>query len=62
MSVEPENTDKTSLKKAVSRRGMLELGKPIELGTDIKIDLLVIGSVAVSREGMFYFCMNYCCY
>lgn len=51
MSVETENTDKTTVKAAVSRRGMLELGKPIELGTDIKIDMIVLGSVAVSREG-----------
>lgn len=51
MSVEPENTEKATIKKAVSRQGMLELGKPIELVTDIKIDLIVLGSVAVSREG-----------
>lgn len=51
MRVVPESNGKVELKKAASRRGMLELGTNIELGNDIKIDLVVVGSVAVSRDG-----------
>ncbi|KAK6622540.1 hypothetical protein RUM44_002352 [Polyplax serrata] len=51
MTVVPPSFGNADLKKAASRRGMLELGKPIELGSDIKVDLVVVGSVAVSRQG-----------
>ncbi|KAL0276741.1 UNVERIFIED_CONTAM: hypothetical protein PYX00_004249 [Menopon gallinae] len=51
MHVVPEGTGKEDLKKAASRRGMLRWGKLIYINTDIKIDLVVMGSVAVSRQG-----------
>lgn len=53
MRVIPSDLGSVELKKAASRRGMLERGKLVELETDIKVDLVVVGSVVVSREGKF---------
>lgn len=35
-----------------STEGMKKYSKPVDLEANIKVDLIVIGSVAVSRTGM----------
>lgn len=52
----PEDANKNALKQAVSRKGIDENGTTIGVNDNIHIDLLVLGSVAVSKEGedMFY--------
>lgn len=47
----PENSTKNDIKKAVNRRGLEYNGKTIGVKDEVKIDLLVLGSVAVSKEG-----------
>lgn len=47
----PENSNRASLKQAVSRKGIEECGKTINYEDDIHIDFLVLGSVAVSKDG-----------
>lgn len=47
----PEGSTKSQIREAISRRGIENSGKPIDIDEDIKIDLLVLGSVAVSKEG-----------
>lgn len=39
------------LRAAVTRQGMLTFCHPLAADQDTKIDLLVVGSVAVSRQG-----------
>lgn len=46
-----ETSDKYSIQKTVSRWGIDNLGKEISLEDEIHIDLLIVGSVAVSKEG-----------
>ncbi|KAJ8917856.1 hypothetical protein NQ315_010769 [Exocentrus adspersus] len=43
--------DGVPIQKLVSRRGIDNAGEKIELGTEVHIDLLVVGSVAVSKQG-----------
>ncbi|KAF2902038.1 hypothetical protein ILUMI_04137 [Ignelater luminosus] len=47
----PEDANKNTLKQAVSRKGIDENGKTIGVNDNIHVDLLVLGSVAVSKEG-----------
>lgn len=47
----PENAIKDDIRKCVSRRGIDEAGTDIGLDDATKIDLVVLGSVAVTREG-----------
>lgn len=44
-------TRASSIRKAVSRNGMDTYGKPLALGEDVTLDLFVMGSVAVSKDG-----------
>lgn len=46
-----ESPNKAEIRKAVSRRGIDEMGKDIGIDDNVKIDLVILGSVAVSREG-----------
>lgn len=46
-----DNTNKNQIREAVSRRGIEFDGRIIGIDDDIKIDLLVLGSVAVSKQG-----------
>lgn len=50
----PENSNRASLKQAVSRKGIEECGKTINYEDDIHIDFLVLGSVAVSKDGTYF--------
>ena len=46
------NDDKPkNIKQTVTRWGIETLGKNVEFGDELSIDLLVLGSVAVSRDG-----------
>lgn len=45
------NANKNQIKEAVSRRGIEFDGRIIDINDDLKIDLLVLGSVAVSKQG-----------
>ncbi|XP_018321207.1 methenyltetrahydrofolate synthase domain-containing protein isoform X2 [Agrilus planipennis] len=47
----PENASKPQIRSAVSRRGLDEKGKLINIDDKINLDLLVVGSVAVSKLG-----------
>lgn len=40
---------------ACKRRGISDYGKPVTLNDKIHIDLIVMGSVAVSKEGIYYY-------
>lgn len=51
IEVPPGSLNKTC-KIAASRRGFGQFGKPLGLDAKFKIDLIVLGSVAVSKEGM----------
>lgn len=46
-----ENPVKEDIKRAVNRKGIENLGKDVGLADDVSIDLVVLGSVAVSKEG-----------
>lgn len=46
-----EITENCDIKKTVSRWGISQLGKEINLNDNINIDLLIVGSVAVSKDG-----------
>lgn len=43
---------KETLRTMASTEGMKKYSKPVDLEANIKVDLIVIGSVAVSRTGM----------
>lgn len=43
--------DNADIKKVVNRWGIENTGKPVDLEEELHIDLLVMGSVAVSKEG-----------
>lgn len=47
----PEDATKNNIKKAVNRRGLEFNGKTISVKEKIQIDLVVLGSVAVSKDG-----------
>lgn len=47
----PEDCNKEKIRQCVSRKGIEESGKDVGIADDVKIDLVVLGSVAVSREG-----------
>lgn len=47
----PEDADETVLKKVFRINTLTEFGSDIEASTDMKLDMLVIGSVAVSKDG-----------
>ncbi|KAJ4451022.1 hypothetical protein ANN_02458 [Periplaneta americana] len=47
----PSDASKQELKVAASRRGLEQWGKPVGLDAKVKVDLVVLGSVAVSKEG-----------
>ncbi|CAH4037056.1 methenyltetrahydrofolate synthase domain-containing protein [Pieris brassicae] len=44
-------TGPAAIKKAVSRNGMETYGKPLTIEESVSLDLVVMGSVAVSKEG-----------
>ncbi|KAL0860946.1 hypothetical protein ABMA27_009478 [Loxostege sticticalis] len=44
-------TGSAAIRKAVSRNGMETYGKPIGIEDSVSLDLVVMGSVAVSKEG-----------
>ncbi|KAL4708514.1 hypothetical protein ACJJTC_014122 [Scirpophaga incertulas] len=44
-------TGPAAIRKAVSRNGMETYGKPISIEDTVSLDLVVMGSVAVSKEG-----------
>nr|CAD7257176.1 unnamed protein product [Timema shepardi] len=48
----PPGTSKQDLKMAASRQGLEQWGRPVGLDSNIKIDLVVLGSVAVSKEAV----------
>jgi len=47
----PPGASKQELKVAASRKGSEQWGKPVGLNAKVKVDLVVLGSVAVSKEG-----------
>ncbi|XP_026470436.1 methenyltetrahydrofolate synthase domain-containing protein-like [Ctenocephalides felis] len=49
--VMPENNSKYHVRRAITRKGLNE-APTVDLNSDINIDLLIIGSVAVSRNGL----------
>ncbi|GBP37756.1 Methenyltetrahydrofolate synthase domain-containing protein [Eumeta japonica] len=51
LELPPGETSPLAIKKAVSRSGMDTYGKPVGLDQTISLDLIVMGSVAVSRDG-----------
>ncbi|CAG4978932.1 unnamed protein product [Colias eurytheme] len=44
-------TGPTAIRKAVSRNGMETYGQPLSIEDSVSLDLVVMGSVAVSKEG-----------
>ncbi|XP_060806954.1 methenyltetrahydrofolate synthase domain-containing protein isoform X2 [Amyelois transitella] len=46
-----EENGQAAIKQAVSRKGMETFGKPIGIEESVSLDLVVMGSVAVSKEG-----------
>lgn len=49
--VPPPDASKQELKVAASHQGSEQWGKPVGLDAKVKVDLIVLGSVAVSKEG-----------
>ncbi|CAL1532915.1 unnamed protein product [Lymnaea stagnalis] len=49
--IPPEGADKEKLRHCCTSQGVKEHSKEIELEEKVKIDLVVVGSVAVSRKG-----------
>lgn len=47
----PENANKNQIRQTINRRGIEYNGKTIGIDEKIEIDLLVLGSVAVSKKG-----------
>lgn len=45
------NANKSDIRKVVSRNGIEEHGKDVGVNDEVKIDLVILGSVAVSKEG-----------
>jgi hypothetical protein len=52
--VPPTDASKQELKVAASHQGSEQWGKPVDLDAKVKVDLIVLGSVAVSKEGNEY--------
>jgi len=50
----PEKHTKRSLRTSVTRQGVLELSEPVDINCVVPMDLVIIGSVAVSAKGNFY--------
>ena len=48
---DPEDSSKDRLRQLASRHGIDNLSKPIPMASRIKLDMVVIGSVAVDRLG-----------
>ncbi|XP_023950619.1 methenyltetrahydrofolate synthase domain-containing protein [Bicyclus anynana] len=51
MVLPEEETRPGAIRKAVSRNGMETYGKPLSIEDSVSLDLVVMGSVAVSKEG-----------
>jgi len=49
--IDPSSIPNGQLERAASKEGITTFGKPIGLKSQISIDLIIIGSVAVSRSG-----------
>lgn len=49
--VPPSDASKQELKVAATQHGLEQWGKPVGLDAKVKVDLIVLGSVAVSKEG-----------
>ncbi|XP_023724618.1 methenyltetrahydrofolate synthase domain-containing protein isoform X3 [Cryptotermes secundus] len=49
--VPPSDASKQELKVAATQQGSEQWGKPVGLDAKVKVDLIVLGSVAVSKEG-----------
>jgi hypothetical protein len=47
----PPGASKQELKVAASQQGSELWGTPVGLDAKVKVDLVVVGSVAVSKEG-----------
>lgn len=47
----PADADEETIKKVVFPSAVTEFGKELTFDTDLKLDMIVIGSVAVDREG-----------
>ncbi|XP_046667746.1 methenyltetrahydrofolate synthase domain-containing protein isoform X2 [Homalodisca vitripennis] len=47
----PRDASRPLLRMACKRRGASDFGKPIDLNEKIQVDMIVLGSVAVSKEG-----------
>lgn len=51
LSKEPGDSDKDTIRKLASREGIDKKSKPVPMASRIKVDLVVVGSVAVDRLG-----------
>ncbi|CAH2242589.1 methenyltetrahydrofolate synthase domain-containing protein [Pararge aegeria] len=51
MELPEEETRPGAIRKAVSRNGMETYGKPMSIEDSVSLDLVIMGSVAVSKEG-----------
>jgi len=47
----PEKRTKRSLRMTVTRQGVMELSEPVDVDTAVPMDLVIVGSVAVSSKG-----------
>lgn len=43
--------NKKSLRTCMTRQGVMDFGEPVDIDSDVKIDLVVVGCVAVSPKG-----------
>ena len=50
----PEKQTKRSLRTTVTRHGVMELSEPVDIDSIVPMDLLIIGSVAISPSGKLY--------
>jgi len=48
----PEKHTKRSLRTTVNRQGVMELSEPVDIDSPITMDLVIVGSVAVSPKGI----------
>ena len=48
----PEKHTKRSLRTTVNRQGVMELSEPVDIDSPVTMDLVIVGSVAVSPKGI----------
>ena len=51
----PEIYTKRSLRTTVTRHGVLEFSEPVDIDCTLKMDLVIVGSAAVSTKGTVVF-------